>query len=254
MRVPVIAGNWKMHKLRGEAELFIQELSGQIDQAEGMEIVICPPFSALESVIRSAQATNLQIGAQNVFWEKEGAFTGEVSPSMLQDLGCRYVICGHSERRQYFGETDEMVNRRLKAALIAGLIPIFCLGETLEERESGVTFSVCQRQVEQGLSGLTSEQAAQIVVAYEPVWAIGTGRTATPQDAEEVISFIRSLITERFGASTGEQVRIQYGGSVKPENIKEIMAQANVDGVLVGGASLQADSFAKIINWRETIK
>ena len=304
MRIPVIAGNWKMYKLRGEAERFIQELSRQIalatsaesDSVQGAEsapgeksrtilgldsaqmsgsasvsgakpalvpvptsasasglkseIVICPPFTAMESAVRSARGTDIRIGAQHVFWEAEGAYTGEVSPEMLRDLGCQYVICGHSERRQYFGETDELVNRRLKAVLKAGLTPIFCLGETLTERETGVTFAVCQRQLEQGLDGLSAEQTALVVVAYEPVWAIGTGRTATPQDAEEVISFIRAQLSHRFGVAVGEQVRIQYGGSVKPENIKELMAQPNIDGVLVGGASLQADSFAKIVNWQ----
>lgn len=296
MRIPVIAGNWKMYKLRGEAESFIQELSRQIAPAAGLdsvpgsalsgaksnaepgpaaasgsdpvrtqtsgpepsvsalglkpEIVICPPFTALESAVRSARGTEIRIGAQHVFWETEGAYTGEVSPEMLRDLGCQYVICGHSERRQYFGETDEMVNRRLKAVLKAGMTPIFCLGETLTERENGVTFAVCQRQLEQGLDGLSAEQAARLVVAYEPVWAIGTGRTATPEDAEDVISFIRAQLSNSFGPAVGEQVRIQYGGSVKPENIKELMAQPNIDGVLVGGASLQADSFAKIVNWQ----
>ncbi len=262
MRIPVIAGNWKMYKLRGEAERFIEELSRQITPAEGSdtlgsapalkpEIVVCPPFTALESAVRAAQGTDIRIGAQHVFWEAEGAYTGEVSPEMLRDLGCQYVICGHSERRQYFVETDELVNRRLKAVLKAGLTPIFCLGETLTERETGVTFTVCQRQLEQGLDGLTPEQVAQVVVAYEPVWAIGTGRTATPQDAEEVIRFVRAQLSGSFGAAVGEKVRIQYGGSVKPENIKELMAQPNIDGVLVGGASLQVDSFAKIVNWRD---
>lgn len=245
--MPIIAGNWKMHKLRREAEEFAKELKNRVSRRQGIEIVICPPYTALETVAQAVQGSNLQVGAQNVFWEEKGAYTGEVSPQMLLDLNCNYVICGHSERRQYFGETDATVNRRLKAALAAGLKPIFCVGETLEEREKGVTFSVCQRQVEKGLLDLTAEQVAKLVIAYEPVWAIGTGRNATSQDAEEVIGFIRNLIRERFGNETGEKVRIQYGGSVKPDNIKQLMAEPNIDGVLVGGASLDLEDFTSII-------
>jgi triosephosphate isomerase len=247
LRVPIIAANWKMHKLQAEAASFVQELTSQVAGIDGVEIVLCPPYTALNSVIQAVQDSNLQVGAQNVFWEEEGAFTGEIAPSMLKDLGCRYVICGHSERRQYFGETDETVNRRLKAALAGGLTPIFCLGETLAEREAEVTFSVCQHQLTRGLAGLTPRQVAGLVIAYEPVWAIGTGRNATPEDAEEVIRFLRQLITEKFGQTAGEKVRIQYGGSVKPDNIQALMAEPNIDGALVGGASLQADSFAAII-------
>ncbi|NLK52155.1 MAG: triose-phosphate isomerase [Syntrophomonadaceae bacterium] len=249
MRIPMVAGNWKMYKVRAEAEAFVQDLRAQITHLQDVEVVICPPYTLLESVIRAVQGSPFQVGAQNVYWEEQGAFTGEVAPSMLYDLGCRYVICGHSERRQYFGETDETVNRRLKAALGVGLIPIFCLGETLEERETGVTFQVCERQLINGLHGLTGDQITPIVVAYEPVWAIGTGRNATPQDAQEVISYLRGRISEKYSSAVGEQVRILYGGSVKPENIQALMAEPDLDGVLVGGASLEAASFARIIQY-----
>jgi triosephosphate isomerase len=252
MRVPVIAANWKMYKTTGEAAGFVQELVPRLGGREGVEVVICPPFTAIPAVASALFAegeSGIGIGAQNLHWEQEGAYTGEVSARMLRDLGCTHVIVGHSERRLHFGETDLTVNRRVSAALANGLTPIFCLGETLEERKAGITLSVCATQLHFGLEeGVSAEDAASLIIAYEPVWAIGTGVNATPGDAEEVISFLRGQVAKEFGEKTADQVRILYGGSVKLDNIGPIMAQPNVDGALVGGASLQAESFAAIVN------
>ncbi|MDN5347515.1 MAG: triosephosphate isomerase [Clostridia bacterium] len=249
MRRPVIAGNWKMYKTAAEAADFIRELKPLVAGAEA-EVVVCPPFTALAAAAEAARGSNIVIGGQDVFWENEGAYTGEISPLMLKDLGCSYCIVGHSERRQYFAETDAKVNRKVKALLEHGLRPIVCVGETLAEREAGQTLTVCQRQVEEGVKGLTTAQAVGLVLAYEPVWAIGTGHTATPADAQEVISFIRGVLGSIYGPEAAEQVRILYGGSVKPENIAALMAEPDIDGALVGGASLKAQSFAAIINYR----
>jgi triosephosphate isomerase len=214
---------------------------------EGVEIVVCPPFTALSAVARILVGRNVALGAQNMHWEEEGAYTGEISPRMLKEAGCRYVILGHSERRHYFHETDQMVNKKLKAAIAWGLTPIVCVGEVLEEREAGITNGVVGSQIEGSLAGLDPEELAKIVIAYEPVWAIGTGRTALPEDAQQVNSLIRGLLAEKAGKIVAAAVRIQYGGSVKPENITSLMFQPDIDGALVGGASLHPDTFAAIV-------
>ena len=248
-RKPVIAGNWKMFKTTGEAVALIQELTPLVAGVTDREIVVCPPFTALSAVDLALAGANIKLGAQNVHWEQQGAFTGEVSATMLKDAGCEYVLIGHSERRQYFAETDENVNRRLKAALAAELTPIVCIGESLSEREAGITSSVVSRQLKLGLVGLTPEEAKNIIIAYEPVWAIGTGRTATAEDANAVCSFIRLTLTGMFGPSAADSIRIQYGGSVKPDNVDELMGTSDIDGALVGGASLKAADFARIVNF-----
>jgi triosephosphate isomerase len=249
MRRPVIAGNWKMYKTLKETVQFIEGFKPLVKNSIHCDIVIAPPFTALSEAVKAAQGSNIGISAQDLFWESEGAFTGEVSASMLADLGCSYTIIGHSERRQYFGETDETVNKKIRAALTGTLIPIVCVGETLAEREAGQTRPVIETQCHQGFAGLTGEDFSHIIVAYEPVWAIGTGRTATPELAEEVHQFIRSRIQQQFGEKVAQSLRILYGGSVKPENVKGLMAQSDIDGALVGGASLNADSFARIVNF-----
>lgn len=232
-----------------EAKALVQSLKDLVKDVTNVEIVVCPPFISLHAVKEMLAGSRIGLGAQNVYWEKSGAFTGEVSAPMLKSVGCTYVIIGHSERRTYFGETDETVNKRIFAALAEGLKPIVCIGETLEEREAGKTFEVIKRQVEGGLANLSVEQMATVVIAYEPVWAIGTGKTATPAQAQEVHAFIRKLLNDIFGQTTAEATRIQYGGSVKPDNAAELMAQPDIDGALVGGASLKADSFEKIIKY-----
>ena len=250
-RRPVIAGNWKMNKTVGETVELLRSLKPLIAGQEKVEVVVAPPFTALYAAGRELQGSAIGLAGQNLHWEEKGAFTGEISPGMLKEAGCGYVIIGHSERRQYFGETDETVNRRIKAALSHGLIPIFCVGETLAERESGRTFSVIERQLGGGLAGFDGAAALKIIVAYEPVWAIGTGKTATPDQAQEVHRFIRTKLGERFTPETADQIRIQYGGSVTPENVRALMSQADIDGALVGGASLKPDSFAKIVRFDE---
>ncbi len=232
-----------------EAKALVQSLKDLVKDVTNVEIVVCPPFISLHAVKEMLAGSRIGLGAQNVYWEKSGAFTGEVSAPMLKSVGCTYVIIGHSERRTYFGETDETVNKRIFAALSEGLKPIVCIGETLEEREAGKTFEVIKRQVEGGLANLSVEQMATVVIAYEPVWAIGTGKTATPAQAQEVHAFIRKLLNDIFGQTTAEATRIQYGGSVKPDNAAELMAQPDIDGALVGGASLKVDSFEKIIKY-----
>ena len=248
-RIPVIAGNWKMYKTISEAIALVQELSGAVAGATGREIVICPPFTALAAVKPALAGTNIKLGAQNLNWDPQGAFTGEISAPMLKDVGCDYVIIGHSERRQYFAETDENVSRKLKAALAAGLIPIVCVGESLSEREAGITSSVVSRQVKLGLADLAPEAAKTIIIAYEPIWAIGTGRTATAEDANAMCAFIRLTVTGMFGTPVADAMRIQYGGSVKPDNVDELMSTSDIDGALVGGASLKAADFARIVNF-----
>jgi triosephosphate isomerase (TIM) len=249
MRRPVIAGNWKMYKTLKETLHFIEGFKPLIRHSDHCEIVLAPPFTALSEAVKAVQGSNIGISAQDLFWESEGAFTGEVSASMLSEVGCNYTIIGHSERRQYFGETDETVNKKIRAALAGTLIPIVCVGETLAEREAGRTPKVIEAQCHQGLAGLTGEDFSHIILAYEPVWAIGTGRTATPELAEEVHQFIRNRIHQQSGEKVAQSLRILYGGSVKPENIKGLMAQEDIDGALVGGASLKADSFARIVNF-----
>jgi triosephosphate isomerase len=249
MRTPIIAGNWKMNTVIEGAKTLVEDLKARVRDATNVEIVVCPPFITLTTVRDVIEGSNIALGAQNMYWEKSGAFTGEVSAPMLKSVGCTYVIIGHSERRAYFYETDETVNKKIFAGLAEGLQPIVCVGETLEEREKNETFDVIKRQITGGLAGLSTDQMASVVIAYEPVWAIGTGKTATPDQAQEVHAFIRKLLIEMFGEATAESTRIQYGGSVKPENISTLMGQADIDGALVGGASLKADSFEKIIKF-----
>jgi triosephosphate isomerase len=247
MRRRVIAGNWKMYKTQGETRAFFAAFAPLVAASTYCDIVIAPPFTAIPAAAEAAKNTNIGIAAQNVHWEKEGAFTGEVSTSMLVEVGCRYVIIGHSERRQFFGETDESVAKKTKAALAAGLTPIVCVGETLAHRESGQTSECCKAQFTGGVAALTPDEFSRILIAYEPVWAIGTGRTATPEIAAEVHAFLRQLAAQRFSASHAAALRILYGGSVKPDNIQGLMAQEELDGALVGGASLDAKSFAAIV-------
>jgi len=247
LRRPIIAGNWKMHNTTEKARELVTLLRPLVGKTE-VEVVVCPPFTAIAAAVNAAAGSNISIGAQDLFWEEWGAYTGEVSGPMLKELGCKYVIIGHSERRQYFGETDATVNKKLMAAYRQEMIPIVCVGETLAEREAGKTLEVVRRQVREGLKGLTPDQVETLVVAYEPIWAIGTGRTATAADAQEIVAFIRQTLREMYGQGA-KATRIQYGGSVKPENIAELMAQPDIDGALVGGASLEAVPFAAIVNY-----
>lgn len=249
MRKPIIAGNWKMFKTPDEAVNLVAELKGLLNSTD-VEIVVCPPFVDLPGVINTVRDSGIKVGAQNMYWEEEGAFTGEISPLMLTALGCDYVIIGHSERRQFFSETDETVNKKVKAAFAHGLRPILCVGESLEQREAGITEKLVESQVRKGLEHVSLKDAESLVLAYEPIWAIGTGKTASTEDAEKVISCIRRVLDDMFGAEVGADVRIQYGGSVKPDNIKDLMQKPNIDGALVGGASLEADSFSKIVRFR----
>jgi triosephosphate isomerase len=245
MRVPVIAGNWKMYKTAHEAADVIRALRGLVADVTGMEVVVCPPFTAVAAAMEAASGSGIAIGAQDCHWEKEGAFTGEVAVPMLADLGCRYVIVGHSERRQFFGETDATVDKKIGAVLAHGLTCLGCLGETLQERVAGQTFQVLERQLRGGFARHLG--SPHLAIAYEPVWAIGTGRTATPAQAQEAHAFLRGLVKEIAGPEAAACIRILYGGSVKPDNIAALMAQPDVDGGLVGGASLDAGSFARII-------
>jgi triosephosphate isomerase len=249
MRKPVMAGNWKMYKTAADTSVTIVKLAPLVAAASHVEVVVCAPFVNLPAAVEAAGSSNIEIGAQDVFWLKEGAYTGEVSAQMLTAIGCRWVIIGHSERRQYFGETEETVAKKTVAALEAGLKPIVCVGERLEQREAGSTEAVLETQFGGGLAGLTPEQFAGVAIAYEPVWAIGTGKTATPEMAADAHGFLREQIRARFGAEAAEACRILYGGSVKPDNIKGLMAQAELDGALVGGASLDPASFAAIVNF-----
>jgi triosephosphate isomerase (TIM) len=249
LRKPVIAGNWKMYKTRTETRAFFEAFKPLVVAANHCEIIVAPPFTSLETALEAAEGSSIGIAAQNMHWEREGAFTGEISARMLTDLGCQGVIIGHSERRQYFCETDESVNRKTKAALAAGLQPIVCVGETLAEREGNHTQSVLKRQFEGAMATLTGEDFSRILLAYEPVWAIGTGRTATPEMAAEAHSHLRALAAARFTQLRASALRILYGGSVKPDNIRGLMAQVEIDGALVGGASLDAKSFASIVNF-----
>jgi triosephosphate isomerase len=248
MRRRVIAGNWKMYKTTANTRAFFAAFSPLAADATYCDIVIAPPFTAILAAVESARNTPIRIAGQNVYWEKEGAFTGEISSAMLSEAGCRYVIIGHSERRQIFGETDETVAKKTKSALAAGLIPIVCVGETLAERESGHTERVCESQLSKGLGSLTADEFSRILMAYEPVWAIGTGRTATPEIAAASHRYLRECVARRFSPDHAAALRILYGGSVKPENIQGLMAQEELDGALVGGASLDPKSFAAIVS------
>ena len=248
MRRKVIAGNWKMNMLPNEAIEYITNLATLVKESTA-EVILCVPYTDLFYSLLTVQETNIHIGAQNVFYEKSGAYTGEVSPEMLKCINVEYVIIGHSERRQYFNETDETVNLKLKASLKEGLKPIVCVGETLEQKEANETEKIITNQVENALKGLTSEEVGTTIIAYEPIWAIGTGKTATSEDANESIKQIRNKIKELYGEETSEKVIILYGGSVKPENAKELFEMSDIDGGLVGGASLKVDSFSKIVNY-----
>jgi triosephosphate isomerase len=247
MRKIIIAGNWKMYKTIDESIELVTLLKRSLADIDEIEIAVCPPFTSLSDVREALIDTNIRLGAQDCYWEKEGAFTGEISCQMLKSAGCSYVIIGHSERRQFFGETNETVNKKVKAALKEGLRPIVCVGEKLDERQSGRTFDVVKDHVGNSLAGLSKDEMLKVVIAYEPVWAIGTGVVATKEQAQEVHKYIRGLIGKMFDDETAGSVRIQYGGSVKPDNIRELISQEDVDGALVGGASLKADSFAQIV-------
>lgn len=247
MRTPLVAGNWKMNLLIDDAVKTAGELKSLVADVSTVEIVVCPVFTALRAVSDALKGANVAVGGQNCYLKESGAFTGEISPQMLADAGCTWTIIGHSERRQYFGETDSLLNDKLRFAVASGLEVMFCIGETLEERESGRMNDVLVRQITEGLQGLTEADFTRIAVAYEPVWAIGTGVTASPEQAEEAHAFVRELVRDQFGATVADGLRIQYGGSVKPDNAAELMAKPNVDGALVGGAALKADSFAAIV-------
>jgi triosephosphate isomerase (TIM) len=245
-RKPLVAGNWKMNQTLAAAASLAREILQGYQATMAAAVVLAPPFTALTLVARELQGSAIQLAAQDMFWEKQGAYTGAISPLMLKDAGCQLVIIGHSERRQYFGETNETVNKKIKAGLAADLIPIFCIGETLAQREGQDTMAVIASQLSQGLSGLGAHEVSRLIIAYEPVWAIGTGRTATPEQAQEVHGFIRRLLADQVGAEVAQGLRLLYGGSVTPDNIRELVQAPDIDGALVGGASLKADSFLKI--------
>lgn len=248
MRMPIIAGNWKMHKTVKETVDFINSIKDHVAGTD-VEVVLCTPYTLLQSAVEAAKGTNIKISAQNVHWEEKGAFTGEISPLMLKDLSVDVCVIGHSERRQYFNETDETVNKKTHALLEQGIMPIVCVGETLSDREEGRTNQVIRSQVVRGLEGVSAEQVEKLVIAYEPIWAIGTGKTATPEQANETIFNIREMLKELYGEEVSSEVRIQYGGSVKPNNVEEIMNQEDIDGALVGGASLNSEDFIQLVNF-----
>jgi triosephosphate isomerase len=247
MRKPIIAGNWKMHKTLSEAKSFAEEVKNLVPAQDKIESVICAPALFLQSLVETVKGSDVKIGAQNMHFEESGAFTGEISPKALADLGVQYVIIGHSERREMFNETDESVNKKALAAFNYNLTPIVCCGETLEQRENGETMNLVGGQIQKALTGLSNDQVKQTVIAYEPIWAIGTGKSSTSEDANEVCAHIRQVIAKQFSEEVANAVRIQYGGSVKPANIKEYMAQPDIDGALVGGASLEAQSFLQLL-------
>lgn len=248
MRKPIIAGNWKMHKTVAEAVAFIDAVKTEIVSSD-VEALVCAPFTLLPSLVEATKGTAIKVGAQNMHFEDKGAFTGEVSPDMLLDIGVTHVIIGHSERRQYFAETDETVNKKTIKALQKGLTPIVCCGETLEQREAGETKALVKVQIEKAFAGISAADAPKVVIAYEPIWAIGTGKTASSQDANDVIAYIRQVLEGIYGDETSEEVRIQYGGSVKPSNVEEIMNESDIDGALVGGASLEPSDFIQLVNF-----
>ena len=248
MRRKVIAGNWKMNNDLKETQNLISKLTSGISMDNlNCDVIVCPPFTSLFEAHTLLKDTKVKLGAQNMYFESYGAFTGEVSATMLRSVGCEYVILGHSERRSIFGETDELINNKIKKANASGLKPIFCIGELLEEREAGITEKIIEKQIKSGLKDISSEEMGNVIIAYEPVWAIGTGKTASPEQAEEVHKFIRSLINAKYGDSISENIIIQYGGSVNNKNARELLSQKDIDGALVGGASLKADSFVEII-------
>lgn len=248
MRLPIIAGNWKMHMTKDVALEYVSELKEKVKGTD-IEVIICPPYTLLSILKEATKGTNIKIGAQNMYFEEKGAFTGEISPLMLKDLNIDYCIVGHSERRQYFGETDQTVNKKIKAALNHDIKPIVCVGETLEVRKEENTESLLKAQVTEAFKGIDAEDTKNIVIAYEPIWAIGTGETATPEMANSAIAYIRDVIKELYDDTISEEIRIQYGGSVKPANVEELMRQDDIDGALVGGASLEAESFSQIVNF-----
>ena len=252
-RRPLIAGNWKMFKTCSEAIETAKRLVALVDAVTDVDVMIAPAFIALAQVADIVKGSKVYLGAQNLFWEKEGAFTGEISPQMIASTGCRYVIIGHSERRQFFGDTDESVNKKINAAVKNGLIPILCVGESEKERESDKTFSVLDKQITNGLQDIASDNLKNLIIAYEPVWAIGTGKTATDNQAQEVHRFLRSVLEKKFGNGLAETVRILYGGSVKPDNIASLMERPDIDGALVGGASLDAETFSKIAHFYKRV-
>jgi len=247
MRRPFIAGNWKMFKTVAEASSFVTDLRTVVKNASGVQIVVAPPFTAIHAAAQAARGSNIEVAAQNLHWEKQGAFTGEISATMIKEAGAAYAIIGHSERRQLFGESDTIVNRKVQSAIAQGLTPIVCVGETLEERERNETLAILDRQIKDGLDGVTAGPAAELVIAYEPVWAIGTGRNATAAQAGEAHSHIRTRLRQWFGADAADKCRVIYGGSVKPDNIRELIAEADVDGGHVVGASLEVKSFGEIV-------
>lgn len=249
MRKPFVAGNWKMNTDSHTSVKLAKAITSASSGITGdsVHVAVCPPFVYLQSVIEALGASRIAVGAQDIYHEPKGAFTGEISASMLKDIGCNYALCGHSERRHVIGETDEIINKKIGATIMGGLLPIFCVGELLEQREASKTEEVVTRQIKKGLAGLSADKVSAITIAYEPVWAIGTGLTATPQQAQEVHGLIRKLLGEIYDAELAEQIRIQYGGSVKPDNAAELMSQPDIDGLLVGGASLKADDFVAII-------
>jgi triosephosphate isomerase len=248
-RIPIMAGNWKMYKTLAETCDFFRRFNPLVAGSTHCEIVICPPFVNLQAAVGATRGTHIEIGGQNIYWEKEGAFTGEISAGMLQAVGSKWVLIAHSERRQYFGETNESARKKILAALESGLTPVYCVGENLDERQAGATHQVLGTQLSGGVTGLTADQFLEIAIAYEPCWAIGTGKVATPEIAAEAHRFIRDQVRKQFGADAASSCRILYGGSVKPDNIRGLMAQPDIDGALVGGASLDPNSFASIVNF-----
>ncbi|MFH0915365.1 MAG: triose-phosphate isomerase [bacterium] len=250
-RVPLMAGNWKLYKTSGEGAAFVRQLSERLGAVGDRDVIVAPPFTGLYEAVKAAAGTCISVASQDVFWEGEGAYTGEVAPGMLADLGVKAAIIGHSERRQYFGETDETVSKKVRAVLDQGLLPIMCVGETEAEREAALTGEVLSTQVPAGLASVRSGEVVSLAIAYEPIWAIGTGKTATPGIAQEAVAFVRSQVAAALGAEAAQAARILYGGSVKPDNIDELMAQPDIDGVLVGGASLELDSFARIVQFEK---
>jgi len=250
MRIPLIAGNWKMYKTIAEAVDLVESLISDLGDISGREVLVCPPFTALHAVSSLLQETPIGLGAQDVFYEAQGAYTGAISPLMLRDLGCAYVLVGHSERRQIFGEDDALVNRKLRAALAHGLRPILCVGETKPQRDAGAAEQIVTGQIRAGLAEVGAADLSEVVIAYEPVWAIGTGDTATPEDAQSMHATIRRTLAKIYSQAAADGIRIQYGGSVKPDNVDELMAQPDIDGALVGGASLKAESFLRIVKFR----
>ncbi len=251
MRKPMLAGNWKLHKTIPEALELVEGLKKEVGDKQDVDIVVAPVFTALDAVAKAVKGSNIAVAAQNCYFENSGAFTGEVSPALLKDAGCSHVILGHSERRQIFGEDDTLINRKIKAVLAEGLDVIFCIGETLEERESEQTMDVLRRQVVEGLKGIPAEDMARVVIAYEPVWAIGTGKTASGDQAQEAHSFVRGMVSGIFNPDVATQTRILYGGSVKPDNVDALMSQDDIDGTLVGGASLKVADFARIVHFEK---